>query len=363
MLNGRGSDNLIWHSGGWGMKLKNIINVVGCHAEGEVGRVITGGVLPPPGDTLLAQQQYLKNHADGLRRFLLFEPRGGAFTHANLIVPAKTPGAAAGFIIMEPDDYPPMSGSNSMCVATVLLETGMVEMVEPETRMRLDTPGGVVDILATCKDGKCVRVQTTNIASFATHLDHSLEVEGLGTIKVDVAYGGGFFVLTDGASLGFSIQRDEARQLVETGEAIKAAARAQIPVQHPEFEAFNEIVFTQFTLPVEEKDGHKSGRNTVVISPGKLDRSPCGTGTSARLAVLHAKGEIAQGEAFTSYSVIDSTFEARIEAVGKVGKYDAITPSIAGRAWITGFHNYGLDPDDPFPEGYTLADTWYRALD
>ncbi len=345
------------------MKSSKTINVVGCHAEGEVGRVITGGVLPPPGDSLLAQQQYLKNEADGLRRFLLFEPRGGAFTHANLIVPAKTPGAAAGFIVMEPDDYPPMSGSNSMCVATVLLETGMVEMVEPETRMTLDTPGGVIEIVAMCDNGKCTRVQTTNVASFATHLDQSLDVEGLGTIRVDVAYGGAFFVIVDADPLGFEIRRDEARKLVEAGEAIKAAAQQQLAVAHPEFDVFNEIAFTEFTMPLVNEDGRKVGRNSVVISPGKLDRSPCGTGTSARLAVLHAKGEVAVGEAFLSRSVIDSEFTARIESLGKVGEYDAITPSISGRAWITGTHQYSLDPGDPFPEGYTLSDTWYRALD
>ena len=345
------------------MRWSKTINVVEAHAEGEVGKVITGGALPPPGDSLLEQQQYLKNNADELRKFLLYEPRGGAFTHANLIVPAANPEAVAGFIIMEPDDYPPMSGSNSMCVATVLLETGMVPMQEPETRFKLETPGGIVEILATCKNGKCKRVQTTNVPCFATHLDHPLEIGGMGTVSVDVAYGGGFFVLADAQKLGFSITRDEARQLVDVGEKIKAAAREQVPVSHPEIPEFNEIVFTQFTLPVVEETGQKIGRNTVVISPGKLDRSPCGTGTSARLAVLHAKGEIEAGESFLSRSVIDTEFLGRIERTLTVGRIPAIQPSISGQAWITGIHQYGLDPDDPFPEGYTLSDTWYRALD
>lgn len=345
------------------MRWSKTINVVGAHAEGEVGKVITGGVLPPPGHSLLEQQQHLRNTADEFRKFLLYEPRGGAFTHANLIVPAIDPGAVAGFIIMEPDDYPPMSGSNSMCVATVLLETGMVPIQEPETRFKLETPGGLVDIRATCKDGTCERIQTTNVPCFATHLDHPLEVEGMGTLQVDVAYGGGFFVLTDGQKLGFSITRDEARELVELGETIKAAAREQIPVVHPEIAEFNEIVFTEFTLPVAEENRQKVGRNTVVISPGKLDRSPCGTGTSARLAVLHAKGEITAGENFLSRSVIDTEFLGRIERTLTIGEIPAIQPSISGRAWITGIHQYGLDPTDPFPEGYTLSDTWYRALD
>jgi proline racemase len=345
------------------MRFNRKITVVGAHAEGEVGRVVTGGVLPPPGDSLFEQQQYLWQHDDGFRKFLLYEPRGGAFTHANLIVPAKDPRAEAGFIIMEPDDYPPMSGSNSICVSTVLLETGMIKMKEPETKMILETPGGLVHVVATCRDGRCERVKVTNVPCFATHLDQPLEVDGLGTLTVDVAYGGAFFLIIDAAQLGFALERDEARRLVETGELIKAAAQEQIAVAHPDFPEVNKIVFTEFTLPVSLEDGVKVGRNTVCISPGKLDRSPCGTGTSARLAVLHAKGEIGEGDAFVSRSVIGTEFHTCIESTTRVGDHAAIVPSIAGRAWITGFHDYVLDPEDPFPQGYTLSDTWYRALD
>ncbi len=345
------------------MQFSRKITVVGAHAEGEVGRVVTGGVLPPPGDTLYAQQQHLWKHDDGLRKFLLYEPRGGAFTHANLIVPPKDARAQAGFIIMEPDDYPPMSGSNSICVSTVLLETGMIEMQEPETRMTLETPGGLVDVVAQCANGRCERVRVTNVPCFATYLDARLEVEGLGSLTVDVAYGGAFFLLVDAVGLGFAIERSEARALVETGELIKAAAQEQLAVQHPDLEDVNKIVFTEFTLPVTQEDGVKVGRNTVCISPGKLDRSPCGTGTSARLAVMHAKGEIGPGETFLSRSVIGSEFQTRIERTTKVGGNEAIVPSISGRAWISGFHDYVLDPADPYPEGYTLSDTWFRALD
>lgn len=344
------------------MRSARTVTVVDCHAEGEVGRVVTGGVLPPPGDSLFAQRAWLEAH-DGLRRFLLFEPRGGAFVHANLLVPAKSPGADAGFIIMEATDYPPMSGSNSLCVATVLLETGMLEMREPETRLTLDTPGGVIEAMASCRDGRCERVRIRNVASFATHLGVPLEVDGLGTLSVDIAYGGAFFVLVDAAALGFSLQRGEARALVEAGERIKAAAAARYPVAHPENPAIAGITFTDFTLPLErDAAGRLSGRNTVVISPGKLDRSPCGTGSSARLAAMHARGEIAVGEDFVSRSVLDTEFHCRIEAETRVGGAAAILPSLSGRAWITGMHQYLLDPQDPFPEGYTLSDTWYRAL-
>ncbi len=337
--------------------------VIGCHAEGEVGRVITGGVLPPPGETLFEQREYLRTHDDELRKFLLYEPRGGAFVHANLIVPPKTPGADAGFIIMEPTDYPPMSGSNSICVATVLLESGMVTMREPETVLRLDTPGGAVDVVAQCRDGRCQSVRTRNVPCFVAKLDASVEVTGLGTIVCDIAYGGAFFAIADASSLGFALHPDEARDLVEMGERIKEAAVEQHPVSHPENSDIHTITFTQFTLPIiNGASGQIIGRNTVVISPGKLDRSPCGTGSSARLAVLHARGEIGLGQTLVSQSVLGTEFYCRIEDTCQIGNRAAIVPSLQGRAWITGSHQYTLDPEDPFPQGYTLSDTWYRAL-
>jgi proline racemase len=348
------------------MKFSNMITVVGAHAEGEVGRVITGGVLPPPGNSLYEQAMHLWRNQDGFRKFMLYEPRGGAFVHANLIVPPISPEADAGFIIMEAEDYPSMSGSNCICVATVLLETGMIAMTEPQTKLTLETPGGLVEVLAECESGRCERVKLTNVASYAAQLDADLEVPELGKLKVDVGFGGAFFVLVDAAQFGHSIIGSEARQLVELGEKIKAAAQNQLQVKHPDFPdpEFNKMAFTEFTLPVETVNGVKTGRNTVVISPGKLDRSPCGTGTSARLAVMHAKGEIAVGEPFVSYSVIGSRFDARVECETKLSDGTAaIRPSIAGRGWITGFHNYVRDPDDPWPEGYTLSDTWFRALD
>ena len=344
------------------MRLENCVTVIGCHAEGEVGRVITGGVLPPPGESVFDQKTWLEEN-DALRRRLLFEPRGGAFVHANLVVPAKTLGADAGFIIMEATDYPPMSGSNSICVATVLLETGMVPMQEPRTHLTLEAPGGLIGVVADCRDGKCERVAVTNVASFAAILDAPLEVEGLGTLTVDIAYGGAFFCLTDARALGFEIVPSEARELVEVGERIKAAAADAFSVAHPENSGIEGVTFVEFTHPLERMDeGQWRGRNTVVISPGKLDRSPCGTGSSARLAVLHAKGEIAEGERLVSTSVLDTEFLCDIVGTTTVGDLPGVIPRLSGRAWITGIHQYGVDPTDPFPEGYTLSDTWYRAL-
>jgi len=344
------------------MKFSRKITVVGAHAEGEVGRVITGGVLPPPGDSVHQQMMYLRDHGDDLRRLLLFEPRGGAFTHANLIVPPIDASADAAFIIMEPDDYPPMSGSNCICVTTVLLETGMVAMTEPETRLVLETPGGLVEVTASCRDGRCERVRFANVPCFAPLIDQRLEVPGLGEIRFDLAYGGAFFLIVDAGGFGFRLVAEEARQLVETGERIKQAAAGQVAISHPENPDINTIAFTQFAGPVRVENGVKTGRNAVVISPGKIDRSPCGTGTSARLAALFAKGEIGADERYVSISPIGSRFDAGIVTRTAVGGFPAIVPWISGRAWITGFHDYVLDPEDPFPRGYTVSDTWYRTL-
>lgn len=346
------------------MQSSRVITVIGCHAEGEVGRVITGGVLPPPGDSLFAQREHLRTRDDGLRKFLLYEPRGGAFVHTNLLVPPKSPGADAGFIIMEPTDYPAMSGSNAICVATVLLETGMVAMREPETVLTLDTPGGLIKVAAECRDGRCRNVRIRNVPCFVAKLDAPVEVAGLGTLACDIAYGGAFFAIVDAAGLGFALVPDEARDLVEMGERIKSAAAVQHPVSHPENPDIQGITFTQFAAPLSrDAAGRTVGRNTVVISPGKLDRSPCGTGSSARLSVLHARGRIGLADELISQSVLGTEFHCRIDALCEVGGLPAVSPSVRGRAWITGSHQYSLDPDDPFPQGYTLSDTWYRALD
>ncbi len=228
--------------------------------------------------------------------------------------------------------------------------------------MRLETPGGIISTVADCRDGRCERVTIDNVASFVTHLDAPVEVSGLGTLNVDIAYGGAFFALVDAPALGFSLRPDEARDLVEAGELIKAAVAERYPVVHPENAAIKEVTFTQFAAPVVTTDGLKSARNAVVISPGKIDRSPCGTGTCARMAVLHARSVLALDEPYRSVSLIGSEFQARVVKTAKVGAFCGIIPRISGRAWITGIHQYMLDPDDPFPQGYTLADTWYRTL-
>lgn len=339
------------------MRSGPVIHVVGCHAEGEVGDVIVGGVAPPPGETIWDQARWIARD-NALRDFVLNEPRGGVFRHVNLLVPPKDPRAVTGWIIMEPVHTPPMSGSNSICVATVLLDTGIVPMTEPETRFCMEAPGGLVEVVATCRGGKAERVRVTNVPSFAARLGVPLEVPGLGTLTVDIAYGGDSFVLVDAAACGFALEASEARDLAETGMRITRAANERIGFAHPSNTGWNHISFCQFTQPVQVVDGVKTGRNTVAIEPGKLDRSPTGTGCSARMAVLHARGELAVGEAFVGLSIIGSAFHCRIERLADVNGTAAIVPSISGRAWITETRQLLCDPDDPWPRGYRVGDTW-----
>ncbi len=337
------------------MRAARTLTVVGCHAGGEIGNVVTGGVLPPPGATVFEQMQHLRDNADGLRRLLLREPRGSVACHANLIVPATRPGCDAGFIIMEPTEYPPMSGSNTICVVTVLLETGMVPMREPVTELRLEAPGGVVEVRATCRDGRCESVGFRNVPCFADRLDAPLELEG-GTVTVDVAYGGMWYAIADAAALGFAIEPSEARDLSLAGERIRAAAREQLHPVHPENPDIAGVSIVQIAEPWQGAGA--VSRNAVVVAPGRLDRSATGTGLSARMAALHARGLMQVGDTMTHASAIGSTFDGRIDAETEVGGRPAIIPAIRGSAWITGVTQVIVDPADPFPEGYLLSDTW-----
>lgn len=319
--------------------------------------MIVGGVAPPPGETVWEQSRWIAKD-DTLRNFVLNEPRGGVFRHVNLLVPAKNPAAQMGWIIMEPEDTPPMSGSNSICVSTVLLETGIIPMQEPVTHMTLEAPGGLVNVTAECKDGKVERVTVQNVPSFADKLDAKLEVAGVGTLTVDTAFGGDSFVMASAKELGFEIKPDEARDLAEMGIKITNAANEQLGFHHPTNPDWTHCSFCQIHAPMIEEDGIKSVKNTVVIQPGKLDRSPTGTGVSARMAVLHARGLMDVGEKYIARSVINSRFDGRIVKTTKVGGKDAIIPELSGRGWITGTSQHMLDPSDPWPEGYRIGDTW-----
>ncbi len=334
-----------------------LIHIVSVHAEGEVGDVIVGGVAPPPGDTLWEQRSFIETD-ETLRNLVLNEPRGGVFRHVNLLVPAKHPDAQFGFIIMEPEHTPPMSGSNSICVATALLDTGLVAMSEPVTRFNIEAPAGLVAVTAQCENGKAKSITVRNVASFADKLSAKLEVEGHGTLTVDTAYGGDSFVIVDAPSLGFSIHPDEARDIAVLGAKVTKAANEQLGFTHPSNPGWAHISFCQLAMPITFEDGVPVSHNAVVVDPGKVDRSPTGTGCSARMAVLHARGQLKQGDRFIGRSIIGSHFHCILEEVTEIAGRPAIVPTITGRAWITGMRQEMLDPADPWPQGYRLSDTW-----
>jgi proline racemase len=340
------------------MRLQQVITVIGAHAEGEVGRVITGGVIAPRASSMFERQQALQRDHDWLRGMLLSDPRGSVNAAVNLITPPISAEADVGMIVIEADYYPPMSGSNLMCTVTAVLESGMLPMTEPVTSLCVDTPAGLVRVRAECGGGKCRRVFFTNVPSFVLHSQKPVEVPGLGKIRVDVAYGGMIYVIVSAAELGFTLAQKEARTLVEVGERIKLAAAEQLPSVHPANPGIHTINQTLFAGPLTEQDGVKSAKNAVVVSPGRIDRSPCGTGSSARMALMHARGELGVGEPFKHLSILDTVFDCRIEATTAVCDLQAVVTNVGGRAWLTGVSCYGADPEDPFPHGYRLNDTW-----
>lgn len=335
------------------MRWSKVLHVVGAHAEGEIGRVVIGGILDIPGKTVQDKLRHIAEVDDSLLRFTLFEPRGAAQMSVNLLLPPTCSQADAAFITLQPDRPHAMSGSNAMCVVTVLLETGMLPMQEPETVITLDTAAGLVRARATCSNGKCERVSLECVPSFATHLDFPLEVEGLGRIAVDVAFGGCYFVLVDASGLGIEILPEQARLLADLGMKIQRAAEEQIGVSHPELSGIDKVEYAMFCA-----GSGAEIRNGNVIPPGRLDRSPCGTGTAARLSVLHARGEIEVGQRIEARSIIDSAFTAEIVDTVAVGDRPAVIPHLSGRAWIYGHYTLACDPSDPFRDGYTMPDTW-----
>jgi proline racemase len=350
------------------MRFRTMIHAVDVHACGENGRVVVGGVGHVPGSTMFEKMQFLRAERDWVRRLLLREPRGFPAVCANILLPPTHPGADAGFVIMEQVEYPPMSGSNTICVVTVLLETGIIPMAEPVTTLALDTPAGLVTVEATCADGKVTAVEFRNVPAFAVHLDAPVEVPQLGTVTVDVAWGGMFHVLAPAAPHGFALTPDEGADIVRVTEMIKAAAAEQLPAAHPENPELRGITIGQLYGP--SPNAGVSRRNVTTVSSGELDwdspatwtgaidRSPCGTGTCAAMACLHAKGELRLGEPFLHEGILGTVFTGRLVEETAVGEHRAVVPMLAGQAWITGFAQYVLDPTDPFPEGFTVGDIW-----
>lgn len=350
------------------MRFSKMITAVDTHVCGEPGRVITGGVLDVPGATMFEKRLYLEQHADQIRTLMLREPRGYPAANCNLILPPTHPEAQAGYVIMEQVEYPPMSGTNTIAVTTVLLETGMIPMVEPVTELTLESPAGLIRVRAEVSNGQVTGVTFRNVPAFAVHLDAVIEVPTLGAVTVDVAYGGMWYVLAEAAQFGLQITPDAGRDIVRICEAVKAAAREQLPVVHPENPQIADVSIGQLWGPATRPEA--AYKNAVVVSTGAfdwdrpatwtgaVDRSPCGTGTCARMATLYARGQLPLGQDFVHEGILGTTFTGRLLETTTVGPYAAVVPTITGRAWITGMSQYVLAADDPFPEGFTVSDIW-----
>lgn len=338
---------------------KGSIDLVNVHCQGEVGKVIVGGAPAIPGETLLDKMDYINDVDDSLRRFVALEPRASVQMSVNLLVAPTRSDADAGFIVLQADRAHPMSGSNCICVVTALLETGRVPMTEPETTLRLDTPAGIVVARARCAGGRCESVSLDNVPSFVEALDARIATSRWGGIRADIAFGGVYYAIVDVEQVGLELNARNARSLAEAGIELKEAMEDQIQVRHPELPGIDEIAYVMF----RKRESANTVRTCTTLLPGRVDRSPCGTGSSANLAVLHARGEVRVGEEQFCRSIIGGEFRAEVLGVTSVGGRTAILPRITGAAWIYGTESLRADPADPFPRGFALSDTWGPRID
>lgn len=336
------------------MTFDSFLDILLVHAQGEIGNVIIGGAPEIPGATILEKMNHINEVDDSLRRFVTSEPRAHVAMTTNLLLPPCHPDADAAFIVLQPDRAHPMSGSNCICVVTALLETGRVKMVEPETLVRLDTAAGLITVRATCRNGRCLSVSLDNVPAFVQALDVPVVTPKWGTITADIAFGGVFYAQIDVEKVGLTITPDHARDLAEAGIEIKALLAEQVQVQHPEIASLNDIAYVMF------RDYQPDGSviTCTTLKPGRVDRSPCGTGSSANLAVLHARGQLQIGEVRASRSIIGGTFLAQAIGETTVGTRPAVLPRITGSAWIYGRQQLRMTPEDPMAKGFALSDTW-----
>ncbi|WP_458131918.1 proline racemase family protein [Pseudomonas sp. R3-41] len=341
------------------MRWKQTLQLAEVHCEGEIGKVITGGVLGIPGATMLDKMNYINEVDDSLRRLVTLEPRGCLQMSVNLLLPPTRPEAHAGFIVLQADKAHPMSGSNCICVVTALLELGMVPMQEPETTVVLDTPAGLVTARAKCADGRCLSVSLDMVPAFVEHLDLVIETEIFGKIKVDVAFGGVYYALIDVYQTGLSIAPENARALADAGVALKDVINRQLNIQHPLLPSVNEVAYVMFRNRVDER----TYQTCTTLPPGRVDRSPCGTGSSANLATLAARGQVQAGDSLVSRSTIGGQFQVELLGATEVAGRAAVLPRVTGRAWLYGLQQLGVDPDDPLAAGFMLSDTWGEGID
>jgi proline racemase len=342
--------------------VKFAIDAVDAHAEGQPGRVVVGGVgkLAAPGETMFEKMKYLEANADWFRLPMLREPRGYPRSCVNVLLPPTDPRADAGFVIMEQSAlFATMSGTNLMAVTTVLLETGLVTPTEPVTTLLLEVPAGLIEVRAHCEGGRVTLVEFENVPSFATAVDVPIEVPGFGTVPVSVAWGGMACAVVDADALGVELAPDQARSVGEAIVAVCGAAREQIGFRHPLNDELTEVEAT--VVMGRPRDPANQARQTCGIPTGQMDTSPSGTGTSAGMAVLHARGALGVSEEFRTEGVLGGVFRCGVARETSVGEVAAIVPRIGGRAWITGYAKYVLQDDDPFPEGFMMGDIWPAA--
>lgn len=331
-------------------------------------RVVTGGVPHIPGNSVYEQMKWMEGNDDQIRMLMLREPRGYPPLCCNLIVPPKHPDAVAGFIIMEQTEYVVMSGGNTISVATVLLETGMIPMHEPITEFNLEAPAGLIGIKAECHNGKVTKVTFRNVPAFAVHLDAEIDVPHLGKVVVDVAWGGMFYVIADVRQFkGLELVPSHGQEISRVTSLILATAQKELPVAHPHYPGIG-ITNAQLSGPstnadADWKNAVRVGSGLVDIDnpstwTGAIDRCPCGTGTCAKMAVLHAKGELSLDQPFRHEGILGTVYTGELVEEVRLGDYDAVVPTIGGQSWIYGYNTYVLDPTDPFPNGFTVGDIW-----
>ncbi len=332
------------------MTFRRVLSVLDYHTEGEPMRVVVGGAPPIPGATLLAKSDHVGHSLSDLLGFILHEPRGHSAMCGAILIDPTHPEAQAGVIFIEPSGPVHMCGHGAIAIATMLVETGRIARREPETALTLETAAGLVRCRVAVEGGRVLGATIQNVASFSVLLDAKVDVPGLGTVPFDLGYGGHFYAMVPAASVGLTLERSEARYLVEAGEAIRQRIEAESPLVHPDRPQARGLLYVQFFA----RTPGAHFRNAVVVAPLGLDRSPCGTGTSARMASLHARGQLAIGESFRHESILGTLFTGRLVETTRVGDYPAVIPEISGRAHLTGISTLVLTPDDPFPGGFLL---------
>jgi len=335
------------------MRFKKMLTAVDSHTGGNAERVVIGGVPPIPGNTMLEKLRFVHHNWDHLRTFLCHEPRGHGNMYASLLTPPTVPEAQFGVLYLEPGGYATMCGHGTIAICTVLVEMGLVEAHEPVTEIVLDTPAGPVRTQVDVKNGEATAVTIRNVPSFLYRPDVGVNVPGLGIVKVDIAYGGNFFAILPAESVGVVIHPENASKITAVGTEVWRAVNEQVEIRHPEKPEINCVNYTEFSTAATHPQA--TMKNAVVAPPTGIDRSPCGTGTSAKMATLWAKGKLGLNEEFVHESIVGSLFYGRLVEETKVGPFRAAVPTIKGSAWITGIQQFVLAPDDPFPAGFLLA--------